>query len=62
MTLTFEDGSQATSKLLVGADGYFSKVRQQTLQDGAPDFAETVFWRARVPWREGLPGKDRNIM
>ena len=22
---------------------------------------ETVYWRARVPWQEGLPAKDRNI-
>ena len=28
-----------TCKLLVGADGYFSSVRQQCLQDGPPDFA-----------------------
>ena len=26
-------------KLLVGADGYFSAVRQQCLQDGPPEFA-----------------------
>ena len=26
-------------KLLVGADGYFSAVRQQCLEDGPPDFA-----------------------
>ena len=30
---------QLRCKLLVGADGYFSAVRQQCLQDGPPDFA-----------------------
>ncbi|DBB16334.1 TPA: hypothetical protein ACH3X3_014633 [Trebouxia sp. C0006] len=43
------------AKLLVGADGYFSKVRTQCLDDGPPDFVGTVMWRARVPWSEGMP-------
>lgn len=30
---------QIRCKLLVGADGYFSAVRQQCLADGPPDFA-----------------------
>ena len=29
-------------KLLVGADGYFSAVRQQCLGDGPPDFAVSL--------------------
>eukprot|EP00891_Asterochloris_glomerata_P001538 jgi/Astpho2/1538/Aster-05410 len=59
--VAFEDGSHAKGKLVLGADGYFSKVREHCLGDGPPDFAETVYWRARVPWQEGLPAKDRNI-
>lgn len=43
------------AKLLVGADGYFSKIRSQCLDDGPPDFVGTVMWRARVPWQEGMP-------
>ena len=33
------ESKQLRCKLLVGADGYFSAVRQQCLQDGPPDFA-----------------------
>ena len=35
---------QLKCKLLVGADGYFSAVRQQCLQDGPPDFAVSVLF------------------
>lgn len=33
------DESEWTAKLLVGADGTFSPVRRQCLDDGKPDFA-----------------------
>ena len=38
-----------TSSLLVAADGYFSRVRQQCCGDGPPDYSNTILWRARVP-------------
>ena len=40
VTLHF-DGDQPPvhTKLLIGADGYFSKVRKQCLNDGPPQFA-----------------------
>ncbi|GAX76249.1 hypothetical protein CEUSTIGMA_g3693.t1 [Chlamydomonas eustigma] len=34
--------------LLVAADGYFSRVRQQCVGDGHPIFGGNLFWRARV--------------
>ena len=36
--LLFTDGTSAEAKIVVGADGCFSKIRQQTLGDGLPDF------------------------
>lgn len=43
LTVHFEgEGAQSLAvraKVLVGADGYFSAVRQQCLGDGPPDFA-----------------------
>lgn len=35
----FTDSSSVKTRVLVGADGNFSKVRQQTLNDGLPEFA-----------------------
>ncbi len=37
-----------TAKLLVAADGYFSRVRQQCIDDGPPTWAGTCIWRATV--------------
>ena len=42
MEVTFEDGSHAKGKLVLGADGYFSKVREHCLGDGPPDFAVSL--------------------
>ncbi len=40
VTLHFDRGQPAVhAKVLVGADGYFSKVRAQCLDDGPPQFA-----------------------
>ncbi len=36
--LHFTDGTSVEAKIVVGADGCFSKIRQQTLGDGLPDF------------------------
>ncbi|KAL0044438.1 hypothetical protein WJX82_006692 [Trebouxia sp. C0006] len=46
--LHFTDGTSVEAKIVVGADGCFSKIRQQTLGDGLPDFTGTVIWRARL--------------
>jgi 2-polyprenyl-6-methoxyphenol hydroxylase-like FAD-dependent oxidoreductase len=35
-------------KALIGADGWFSKIRQQLLADEPPVFRDTVVFRARV--------------
>ena len=37
--LSFADGESVDAKVLVGADGTFSKIRQHTLADGLPTFA-----------------------
>ena len=37
--ISFEDGSTVRSKLVLGADGYHSRVREHCLGDGPPDFA-----------------------
>eukprot|EP00877_Chromochloris_zofingiensis_P014712 jgi/Chrzof1/9495/Cz04g05090.t1 len=44
-----EDQPVATCKMLIGADGWFSPIRQQCLADGPPMFMDTVVWRARLP-------------
>ena len=36
--LSFLDGTSISAGVLIGADGYFSQVRQQLLQDGPPSF------------------------
>lgn len=37
-TVHFRSGVSIDAKIVVGADGIFSKVRQQTLNDGLPHF------------------------
>ncbi|EIE25083.1 FAD/NAD(P)-binding domain-containing protein [Coccomyxa subellipsoidea C-169] len=56
VTVKFEGGEPGPvrAKVLIGADGYFSAVRQQCLDDGPPDFAGTVCWRARVNMKQPL--------
>ncbi len=40
VTLHFDQGqSTVRAKVVVGADGYFSKIRRQCLNDGPPQFA-----------------------
>ena len=34
----FADGSAVSAKIVVGADGCFSQVRQHTLADGPPEY------------------------
>ncbi|KAL3137400.1 hypothetical protein ABBQ32_006923 [Trebouxia sp. C0010 RCD-2024] len=59
VTLHFQPAVHA--KLLVGADGYFSKVRTQCLDDGPPTFSKSVHWRARVGWQEGMPKSNTAV-
>ncbi|KAA6422787.1 MAG: Zeaxanthin epoxidase [Trebouxia sp. A1-2] len=55
VTLHFDHGQPPVhARLVVGADGYFSKVRTQCLNDGPPDFVGSVMWRARIGWQEGM--------
>ena len=37
------------TRLLIGSDGYFSRVRAQLLGDGPPPFTGNIMWRARLP-------------
>ena len=39
----FADCSHAKAKIVIGADGVFSKVRQQSFADGPPDFTVRLF-------------------
>ncbi len=44
VTLHFDRGQPPVhAKVLVGADGYFSKVRTQCLNDGPPTFNVSIF-------------------
>lgn len=52
--LDFEDLPPVSARILIGADGYFSAVRNQCLGDGPPTFAVRVSWgflrvRALIP-------------
>ncbi|KAL3136312.1 hypothetical protein ABBQ38_005577 [Trebouxia sp. C0009 RCD-2024] len=59
VTIHFDDGQPSVrAKLLIGADGYFSRIRKQCLDDGPPKFAGLVMWRARIPWQEGMPNNS----
>lgn len=42
----------STAKCVIGADGWFSGIRSQLLDDGPPTFKNAVVWRARVARRE----------
>jgi 2-polyprenyl-6-methoxyphenol hydroxylase-like FAD-dependent oxidoreductase len=53
-----EEHVVATCNLLVGADGWFSPIRQQLLGDGPPAFKDCVVWRARIKRPEDFP-EDR---
>lgn len=41
------------ARYVIGADGYFSRVRSQVVSDGHPNFQNAINWRAYVP-REDL--------
>lgn len=47
----------ATCKVLIGADGWFSAIRQQLLADGPPTFKDAVVYRARIKRPDGMPAE-----
>jgi salicylate hydroxylase len=47
--VTFEDGSEVRSELLVGSDGIKSVVRHHVLDDSPPVFTGQVAWRLAIP-------------
>lgn len=47
----------ATCRALIGADGWFSSIRQQLLADGPPIFKDSVVFRARIQRLEGHPAQ-----
>eukprot|EP00884_Botryococcus_braunii_P001462 jgi/Botrbrau1/11316/Bobra.0038s0077.1 len=56
LSVNFEGEREAVrARILVGADGYFSRVREAMLGDGPPTFLDRVTWRTRVPHGPGLP-------
>ena len=53
--LKFQNQSDQFVRLLVGADGYRSVVRNKTIGDGAPLYTGTMTWRGVVPRRTLAP-------
>jgi 3-hydroxybenzoate 6-monooxygenase len=52
VTLRFEDGSGAQGAVLVGADGLWSRIRQQVVGDGPPVVSGHIAYRAVLPMAE----------
>jgi 2-polyprenyl-6-methoxyphenol hydroxylase-like FAD-dependent oxidoreductase len=44
--------------VLIGADGWFSRIRQQLIGDGPPSFKNSVVWRARTKRPDWMPAND----
>lgn len=59
VTLHTDDGREASGDVLVGADGLWSRVRQQLLNDGAPRATGHLAYRAMVPQHD-LPERLRS--
>ena len=49
MVIHVEGEAPIQTGLVVGADGYFSRIRSRFLQDGEPEYAGSWLWRALVP-------------
>lgn len=47
---------EISAKVLIGADGYFSRIRKHTIADGPPDFTGRLTWRGRVTLPPGDGG------
>jgi salicylate hydroxylase len=58
LTLHFHDQAPRRSLLLIGADGYRSVVRAQTVGDGEPLDTGTMTWRGRVSAEALAPLED----
>lgn len=57
--ITTTGGLEAQGDVLVGADGLWSRIREQLLDDGAPRVVGHLAYRAMVP-QDGLPEPSRN--
>ncbi|MFM0277753.1 FAD-dependent monooxygenase [Paraburkholderia sediminicola] len=58
VTLHFDDGSESTGRVLIGADGVHSKVRASLWGTDVPVFTGCMAWRGLVPVEE-LPARLR---
>lgn len=58
VTATFQDGSEATGDLLIGADGHGSTVRELLWPGSEPRYAGYLAWRGLVPEAE-MPALSR---
>lgn len=56
--LKFHEQPDQLARILVGADGYRSVVRSQTVGDGLPLYTGTMTWRGVVPRPELAPLED----
>jgi salicylate hydroxylase len=55
VTLVLADGRRARGRLLIGADGVHSAVRESVFGAGRPEFTGCMAWRGVIP-AERLPG------
>ncbi len=56
--LKFRDRPDRLTRILVGADGYRSVVRSQTVRDGLPLYTGTMTWRGVLPRQKLAPLSD----
>ena len=63
VTAIFEDGTRATSDVLIGADGIHSTVRRYVLErEAAPRYADYVNWNGIVDAKPGLCEPDNWVI
>jgi salicylate hydroxylase len=62
VTLRFKDGAAARGVALIGADGLWSRIRQQVIGDGKPIVSGHIAYRAVLPMEEVPPGISRDEM
>lgn len=60
VTLRFEDGAAATGTALVAADGLWSRIRRQVLDDGPPTVSGHIAYRAVLPMNQVPAGLREN--